>query len=367
MTPADFNRPNEARFLSHQIVDQQHRGMIAAMFEYPPAWQATSRVTWNFQNVSQALTVYAAAYNPNGMEWLEMLPVESFCWIEPNYGFYQQGQSHLGQVYMRPMTALDTMARWVIPKYRGNRRNVQITVANQVPDLPRWLNFNTEGAPAESVVVRIEYNENGKLIEEEFYGVKIQRDCPPTYGAAGPLYQTNWGFARLFCFRAEKGTLDALRPAFWRIMQSVKINPEWERLCGQVNQQLADLFNQHIQAGYDQINAATRLSHMISAQNDAWLQQQQQNRDAAWAADQQRRHQEQARNDYTTNDAFGDYIMGRESYNDPYYQDGSQHYGYYQYVWTDSQGNYQYSNDANFNPNLGASANWTLMEKKQIG
>ena len=89
---------------------------------------------------------------------------------------------------------------------------------------------------------------------------------------APPLLQRLlWGFARIFCFRAEAGALDALRETFWHVAGSVKMNPLWERLYAQVLQQLKAQFDQYIQAGYSQIQAAAQLSGAISANNDYLL------------------------------------------------------------------------------------------------
>jgi hypothetical protein len=114
-------------------------------------------------------------FNPNGAESLEFLPTEAFYWLEPNYGFDMVGQSKRGMVYMPPMDAANAMVRNVIHKYRGNRQNLQIISVNQIPNLPQILNDpELIQSPSESVLVRIEYDENRCRFEEEFYGVKQQ-------------------------------------------------------------------------------------------------------------------------------------------------------------------------------------------------
>jgi hypothetical protein len=164
------------------------------------------------------------------------------------------------------------------------------------------------------------------------------------------------------------GQLDSCRDRLWACVRSSKVNPEWEQLCARVFQQLKQQFDQYIQAGYDQIAAAGQLSRQISANNQQWLDQQQQQREAAARSDAQRRAQEQSSwGAYTTSDAFGDYIMGRETYADPGDPTGASQHGYHNYVWTDGQQGYQYSDDANFDPNVGSDRTWTLMRKKQVG
>lgn len=350
----------------HQIVDQQH-GIVAVTFEIPPTWQAQSQLQWNFQNYSQPLKVFARTYDPVRPAMVEFFPIEQFYWVEPYLGIGRPGEESGGVIMMQPMSAADTMTRWVIPKYRGS--NAQIINVRAVPNFAATLNNPVApNAQSEGVCATVEYTDSGRAFEEEFYGLKVAYPGIPTYGAAGTLVQYNWGFERLFSFRAEKGNLAEVRATAWPIVHSIRVNPAWQQVHAQVLQQMQQLFDQYLKAGYAQIEAATQMSRQISAQNDAWLQQQAQRREDDYRRDQTRRQQEQtAGGSYTANDAFGDYIMGRETYNDPYYQGGSQHYGYYNYVWTDKMGNYQYSNDANYNPNVGGNRDWVIMEKKQIG
>ena len=361
----DTATPQWAEF---QLPDTAHK-TIVAKFNYPSNWQATGQVVWKYENVSQPVTLYSCAYNPNGVEWVEMLPVESFYWMEPNYGFDQPGSFKFGQFFLQPMRPEDTMAKWIVPRFRGNRQNLQLKQVQAAPHLPQQLKLPQQQVPLYGVVAQIEYSENGKAIEEEIYGVMIVNQGIPTYGAGGMITQTNWGFMRLLCFRAEKGQLAQVRPICWKIVESVQANPAWEQqVCTPIMQQIQQQFQAHLQAGYDQINAATQMSKMISAQNDQFLQRQEQKRNDDWNSYQQKKQQDaQSAGAYTKEEAFGDALMGQEAYNDPYYQYGSKHSGYNQYVWTNGQGEYQYSNDANFNPNLGATQNWSLMEKKNTG
>ncbi len=355
----------------HQILDPQH-GLVAARFQHPADWQAQSQVVWNFQNYSSPVKVSARIAHPHTAAMVEVWPVEQFCWIEPNMGFYQPGHDvGGGSVLLPPMPAPEAMTRWLIPKLRGNVPGLQIVGAGAMPQLAQMLNVNaaSTGGVFEGAGAKVQYVAGGRMLEEEFYGLKVSFQGIPTYGAAGCLTQYNWGLSNLFSVRAERGQLDAQRDVAWAIMQSFKVNPQWEQLLARILQQLQQEFDRYIQAGYAQIEAASQLSRQISAQNAAWLQQQEQQRNAAWQSDQQRRAQDAAaRDNYSTNDAFSDMIMGRETYTDPNSSTGSsQHYGYHQYVWTDALGNVQYSDDANYNPNIGSSTQWTLIQQKQIG
>jgi hypothetical protein len=113
-------------------------------------------------------------------------------------------------------------------------------------------------------------------------------------------------------------------------------------------------FDQYIAAGYSQIQVAGQLSSAISANNDALLSSFAQQRLAAG-------HRDSGRS--SSNEAFSDYIRGVGTVQDPYYGESKQDANY-QYHWTDGSGSYRHSNDPFFNPNIGSTGDWTLMQKK---
>lgn len=350
--------PGAGQLVLHQVIDRQHGNVVAWVFEHPADWQARSHVAWSFEHPSLPVISYAAAFNPAGLEAVEFFPVEMFFWVEPSYGFYQPGQIVQGQAALPPMPAADALARWVIPRYRGQRPGLRIAGIDRVPPLGPRIGFNPPGGSGEDVCARLEYPENGRTVEEELYGVKISVNVP-YYGPQGAMMQTNWGFARLFSFRAEKGALDGRRELFWRIAGSARANPLWEQLYGQILQKLKAEFDQYLQAGYSQIQAAAQLSRSISANNDAMLSLFAQQRQAAWQSDAARRDSSGS----SSTDAFSDSIRGVETVADPYYGESKQDSNY-QYHWTDGFGSYRHSNDPFFNPNIGSNQSWTLMPKK---
>ncbi|HKQ53118.1 MAG TPA: hypothetical protein VJT74_12155 [Pyrinomonadaceae bacterium] len=350
---------HENRFKLHQVIDRGHNGVVVSVFEYPAGWEARSDVTWNFQNATVPVTAFAQAYNPAGTEAIGFLPPEIYFWLNEGVGFYVPGQEVQGTLFLMPMPAADALAQFVVPKYRGRYPDLRIVGGGPVPQqLAQRLGVNLGGAQTEDAYVRLEYTENGRLFEEEFYGMKFSQDVP-YYGPQGTWVQTNWGFARLFSFRAEKGALDAARETFRHIAGSVKVNPRWEQLYAQVLQQLKAAFDQQIQAGYDNIRLAGEISRGISAQNDALLA----------SFEQQRRQAQQASErhdapDRSSSEAFDEYVRGVETVNDPYSGESQQDYNY-QYHWTNGSGEYQHSNDPFFNPNVGSNQNWTIMEPKK--
>jgi hypothetical protein len=246
------------------------------------------------------------------------------------------------------------MNGWVIPKYRGRCPGVKIVSKSPAPELARLMPPLPGQAPPEGVCTVIEYTEQGRPVEEAFFGLKIGNQASYS-GPQGVTVQFNWGFFKLFAYRAAKGQLVPQRDRFWRMASSIRINPLWDQLCGRINQQLAAQFQAYLNAGYSQIQAAGQLSRQISMNNDAMLASFAQQRQAA-----ARSHP--AASGRSPTDAFNDYIRGVETLKDPT-TGTSQQDATYQYHWTDGSGGYQHSNDPFFNPNIGSNLQWTMMEK----
>jgi hypothetical protein len=343
----------------HQVIDAQHQGAVVCVFEHPATWRARSSATWRLEDVSFPFTAAAQAFNPAGPQRFELLPQESFCWVQPDYGLFRPGQKTLGQTYLAPMSAADALVRWVIPKYRGGAEGLGVVDVKPLPGLADRLRVDLLGMAGEGVAVRVQYTEAGRALEEEFFGVRLSQDVP-YYGPQGLSIQTNWGFVRLFSCRAGRGSLDAEGGLFWRIASSLTMNPRWEQLHAQVLQQLQAQFNQYIQMGYSQIQAAGQLSRAISANNDAFLAGFEQQRQAAAISSARSRDG----SDRSPNEGFSEYIRGVETMEDPYWGESQQDYNF-KYHWTDGSGNYQHSNDPFFNPNIGSGVNWTMMEPRR--
>ena len=229
-----------------------------------------------------------------------------------------------------------------------------------MPNLPQILGDpDLQRLPSESVVVRFEYQENGRAFEEEFCGIKTQNQAQ-----GGTSVQINWGFARLFSFRAEKGKLDAQRNLFWQIARSVQNNPQWQQLFNQTVQQLNGQFNQHIQGVYAKLQGEAQYQQQLTS----YYQQQrdQQNANINWGIERQNQiNAERSHTGYSAQDAWGDALMNRTAYQDPQSAEGNYHYveGNPQYVWTDGQDRWEASDDPLYDPNIGSNRNWTLAKK----
>jgi hypothetical protein len=359
MNPSSLTSHSGPQMMLHTIVDVQHGGMPVASFEHPQEWQAQSQVVWNFQNTSMPVWVHAAAFNASGAESLEFLPVEAFYWLEPNYGFDAVGQSKYGMVCMPPMSAIDAMTRCIVPKYRGNRQNLRITGVQPVPNLPQILrDAALAQSPTESVGARIEYEENGRTFEEEFYGVKTQNQA-----GGGMSVQINWGFARLFCFRALRGQVEAARQTFWHIACSAQPNPQWQGLFNQITQQL----NAQHGAMIDGWRAKLQGEAQFQQQLTGYYQEQRdrQSADIAYKIELEQRRQQPSETTLTVQERWRNELGGETAYQNPNSSEGNviYHRSGDQVVFMNQREEIVGSEDPNFDPNIGSTDTWRRLDQ----
>ena len=237
--------------------------------------------------------------------------------------------------------------RYVLSRYRAQAQNLQILGFRPVPNLATVHGeHNVQG---ESVAIRARYHYNGHTIDEEFYCLLTSPIRLPYTGPQGTWYEFHRILGYVHALGAVDGKLDGVHPLLGFIASSARPDPVWQRHREQIQNRINEQFNANLARGYAQIAAAGALSRQISANNDAMIRSM----DAQRAATN--------RSMDRINDNFSQYIRGTERVHDPYWGTSEQSYTN-KYHWTDGQGNYQHSNDAGFNPNVGGTGSWQLMQ-----
>jgi hypothetical protein len=352
-------RVQQRRMIQYNIIDEQHGGLVVSTFAHPGEWRATGRVVWNVQHTNVPALVNAIAFNPQGVESFELLPMQAFFWLEGDYGTVPIGQNGHGLVRMPLHSAPDAMVHLIIPHFRGDRQNLRVTGVQPVRNL--WQVCNDPPPPqGEGVMARVEYEERGRFIEEEFYGVYSWNQSQ-----GGAL---NWGFGRLFCFRAVRGQLDALRATFWQIVGSLRVNPQWLQLYDQTAQQLMAGFNVNNSNTLNRIFGESAMGRQNIAYND-WLLDQRNNQVAASVARQSQINHERSQYDYTPQDALNNAIFDRTAFEDPNSAAGNFHYesGNPRHVYRNDRGEWYRTDDPMDNPNQHRDGNWVEVKPIEPG
>ncbi len=341
------------KFTARVVKDTQQGGLAVCVFQAPEKWHDESRTVWRYDYTSNPVAIWCSVENPDNEEAFYSFPPVLYFWLRPATQYYRPGQNSGGLICGPPMAPLQTLLAFV-QQVRGTMPGLQLVGSKALPDLAKVLKLKSS-PNQQGVGLKVTYELKGKAVEEEFYAVADSVDIPYD-GPQGRTWQINWGLTAVHSFRAPKGAMDRRRAIFAAMVKSVRINPAWEQRRAAIQNYLTEQFNQQLQAGYDAIAAAGRLSRQISANNDAMLasidHQLQASRTQSSAAAGRTR---------SSTDNFDDYIRGVETVDDPYWGT-SQHSINEQYHWTDGYGNYRNSNDAGFNPNHVENGDWQLMQ-----
>jgi hypothetical protein len=353
---AHQRQSHSPQLTQHRIVDPQNGGVVVSSFAHPSGWQAHSQVVWNPEHTNLPALVMATAFNPDGMESFEFLPTQVFYWIDGDLTGVPIGQNAHGLVRMSPRSAPDALANLVIPHFRGDRQNLRVNGVQPMQSLGQIFN-DPPPQQGESLMARVEYEERGQAIEEEFYGVYEWVPVMPG--------TVNWGFGRLFCFRAARGQLDAMRQTFWQIAGSLQPNPQWKQIYDQVVQKLMAGHAVKIKATYDRFDQERQIGLRNIHYNDQLIEQRNAQVNASIERTQQQIHA-RSQYQYTRQVAFGDGLLGRTAYEDPNSDFGNLHYeyGHPEHVWRNDRNEWLPTNDASYNPNQdqNQNGNWVKIE-----
>jgi hypothetical protein len=343
------------RFTARTIIDRQQGGLSVSAFMAPAGWPDRSQVVWNYAHTSNPVTAAVNIENPANLEAFYLYPSLGMFWLQPDTGNFGSGQDVGGLLHVQPMQPAATLAAFV-QQMRHGYPNLRFIGSKDLPGLPAALHL--PASPSQrGIGIKIVYDIDGRPAEEEFYGVYYSVDIPYD-GPQGRTWQRNWGLSFLHSFRAPRGGLEKRRPVFAAIARSFRPNPVWVQRQSAINAYLAEQFNRQLQAGYDQIAAAGRLSRQISANNDAMLASIDARLQASRAASGGGTAERSA------NDKFDDYVRGVTTTDDPYHGT-SQHSSNESYHWTDGYGSYRNSNDANYKPGENENGTWTLMPESR--
>lgn len=344
-------------FRLHPVIDEQQGGLVLATITVPESWKVTTKVVWNYADVSHPVRGWARVEAPDGAAWVEFFPIELFYWLEPVTSPVPIGTRSLGMIHKPNISAREALERFVVKEYRGKQQGLEIAGIRDAHGLAAAFGSEVSG---QALAARLHYVADGAPVEEDVFALLGDGNRVPYTGPQGTWYESHRPLVLAHAIGARNGQLESMRPLLGFIATSLKVDPAWEAHRQQVTNQLAAEFNRMIANGYAQIQAAAQLSRAISANNDALLASMETQRQAQAQRDAARR---QAAQTQSAGSGFSDYIRGVERMQDPYWGESEQSYNE-RYHWTDGHGNYRSSNDSGYNPNIGAGGGptWQRME-----
>ncbi|MFN0007879.1 MAG: hypothetical protein ACKVXR_08215 [Planctomycetota bacterium] len=317
-------------------------GCTAFTMLIPAEWTIQGGVLWQMQ-YSNLATGQFVVRDPKSAAALESFPIIPACWDDSgSVGFFQTGQNYMGSVvYPPPRDVLGYVRDVFVPLHRKSVQGLKIGAATELPEVSRAVQKGVQEAGVEKRVsagkVRLEYVDRGKAVAEDVYITIVLSRSPlvPT--------MTIWSLEHQYSFRAEKDRIDTLAPLLQAMISSLRLELAWYAGYAQV----LDLWRQ---GQMQSIRDAGELSRRISRNNDEILAGMR----SSW-------EERQASQDRTSRE-FSEYVRGVETYDHPYEGREVQLPSGYRDVWTNRSGEYVFSNEAGFDPNVGSTLAWTRLE-----
>jgi len=331
-------------------VDRQGMRTEAFSLLVPMGWTFRGGVFWPLQNPAMPANCAFTVTSGNSFERLECFPSGAHFWSTNRMllSNFPPGSKYLGSEVRAPMSPADYLRQVVIARNRNNVGQLRVVDARPLPKLARQLARAQQASPgaqssAAAAKVRVEYNQVGFAVEEEFYCV-IETYSFPVRTLYGVTTSTNWTASYVFSFKAPKGHLAGNAERFWVMIRSFRINPQWFNKYQQV-------INTLVQQKIREIRHIGQISRIIAQTNDE-------------ISDMMMRSYQQRSAVYDRlADQFSQYIRGVDAYYDPVNQRRVDLPAGYDRGWTNGLGEYVLTDDPNFNPNLDSNQNWTPMRR----
>jgi hypothetical protein len=359
--PSESLAQGGLNFTTYEVPDPNFGGIRVASISIPAGWRTSSQVQWDFTSANYPVRVHVRVQSPDGKMWIDLLPMDAVYWMDFLAMPIPFGQRSYGAVYAPNASIEQAMQHLIVLPARGQMPGFQITAKRPVDVARLGQAFNYQNLRGEAMSMRVRYTLNGAPAEEDFFTFYTAVQTIPYTGPQGTTHEFHRMLLLSHAVGATDGLLASVYPLLGTVAASIRFDENYQRHIQAVQGFIIAQYDAYLQRGYDSIYAAGQLSRTISANNDALLSSMQQQRAAQTRADAARRAA--AGGGTSPNDAFSQYIRGTTRMNDPYWGT-SERDSNYSYHWTDGQGNYRASNDAGFNPNIGAGGgpNWQRME-----
>jgi len=342
---------NTMQFTTYSYVDEEGIGIEAFSMIIPEEWDVDGGIAWVFDNPGAPAVASFTVSDPDSLAELELLPAHSFFSTQNPYtlSLFPVGSKYYGNEVRAwpPLGPLDTLKDIIIPEFRGSVTNLQIIPEeesteeeslDEIADLLRAGIPQTDPTTIEAGKIRIEYEQDGVLMEEEIYCV-IEKVSFVTNYLFQDYNNTLWMADFLFSFKAEKGELDSQYKIFQTMMYSFRLNPDWFNKYVQLIEKLKDQQIEIIQS-YGQIN------QIISQTSDEIS-------DMVWDSYNSRN----AASDRMAED-FSNYILGTETYYNPIGDTTVKLPSGYSDAWANALGDYILSDNVNYDPNISSGQTW---------
>lgn len=330
-------------FVTYKYTDPM-TGMEAFRLLIPKGWQAQGQIAWSANPALPAQARFRF-FNPNGTGEFNLFPTQAYFWTNNRLFLTTNtpGTLRFNTLVMSPMDLQSAFTKVIIPQARSKASGLRIVKTNEVPELAKIA----RGQPVQGVrsyasggKMRIEYQENGRPMEEEIYAAVSQfvTDLPGSTLAPG-YFINYWYIDYVFSFKAAKNGLDSQAKVFQTMVYSLKVNPRWFAKVVNVKEMMV----QKIIRGIKEIG---RIGDMVARAGSEMREGQ--------MKDWERR--QQANDKIVQN--FTDNIRGVERFNDPFAGKEVELPSGYGRAFANNLGEYIVTDSPSYNPSIGSNLNW---------
>jgi hypothetical protein len=269
------------------------------------------------------------------------------------------GSWYYGSEFLPPASPIDTLKTIVLPRYRPipNFQWVEQEPAEEwAQENVRQLQAQGDTSLGEGFRVRFRYQMEGTPMMELIQGMVLYNKYMGG-GFAGPIEVFTATTTLLACYRAKESEFTRWHPVFEKMLQSIRVNPQWHAYQ---NQMIVRLSQQQQMQNQQQLKAALERGRQISQEHDRiWQQGQQRLQQIDQFYDNI--HAQDAREDYLQGERVRT-IRGTDLYNDPTRGGEVELPDTYHQVWSNGFGEYILSDDLGYNPNAANPGSWNQIE-----
>jgi len=332
--------PGPMRFIRLGVHDPGINNIEAISFLIPAGWKAEGGIRW-FPNYSILANLLMRITDPQTGAAIEFLPIQNFTWLTQMVVPMSPGTNYLGNILWEPITDIPQFIRvFYIPQALQHLQGARVVGQENLPKVAAEVARSYGGqSMVNASRVRYEYPLAGRPWEESVY-------CTLVY--TNWQMGTIWSVHTAYSFRAPKGQLDLLTPAMNTTIRSARLSLDWFAGYKYVQK----LFQNRM---HQSIRDAGAISATIARNSE----------------EIRRMFSESYRNAQESQDrisrSFSEYIRGVETYRNPYEGRPIQLPSGYRDAWVSPSGEYILSNDAGFNPNVGATKEWRRMDPYRGG
>ncbi len=349
-------QPQSMQFRMQVAVDQQGFGMEAFRLLIPVQWRFQGGVAWNMNKFPAEAVIAFKVNSPDGRARLEHLPHQVCFWSQdPNL---RASYAQTGAEILPPMSAVDYLRNVFLQRQRQGTGDLKVIESGPLPELAQrtreimayHMSVFNQISPftfqyelkADAGHLRAQYRSQGQTRVEELTAT-INYMSAYFPGMNGPVTAISW-MPQVKHFSAPAQEMNARAPFFKVMLDTYQENPAWALAGTRLSATITRNQLRNQQAIFNQMQQIRRTQQEVSDMIVKGYQ--------ARSAAQDRIF-----------DKYSEAVRGVDTYRDPVNDWQVQLPTGMRNAWTNGS-EYLFSEESDFNPNIGGNQNWERMERR---